>query len=100
MSGLMKGKRGLVMGVANNHSIAWGIAKTLADHGAELAFTYQGDALKSALNPWLQRPVRNFFFLAMLKILPLLMRFLMKSKPNGAVLIFSFMRLLSPTNRS
>ena len=45
MSELMKGKRGLVMGVANDHSIAWGIARTLAAHGAELAFTYQGDAL-------------------------------------------------------
>jgi enoyl-[acyl-carrier protein] reductase I len=41
---LMAGKRGLVMGVANDRSIAWGVAKTLADHGAELAFTYQGDA--------------------------------------------------------
>ena len=35
----MKGKRGLIMGIANDHSIAWGIAKTLASHGAELAFT-------------------------------------------------------------
>ncbi|MEL6298532.1 MAG: enoyl-ACP reductase FabI [Pseudomonadota bacterium] len=41
---LMKGKRGLVMGVANERSIAWGIAKTLAAHGADLAFTYQGEA--------------------------------------------------------
>jgi enoyl-[acyl-carrier protein] reductase I len=41
---LMKGKRGLVMGVANDHSIAWGIARVLKAHGAELAFTYQGDA--------------------------------------------------------
>ncbi len=41
---LMKGKRGLVMGVANDHSIAWGIARTLKEHGAELAFTYQGEA--------------------------------------------------------
>ena len=40
----MKGKRGLVMGVANDHSIAWGIAKKLAEHGAELAFTYQGNS--------------------------------------------------------
>ena len=45
MPGLMNGKRGLVIGVANDHSIAWGIAKTLAAHGATLAFTYQGDAL-------------------------------------------------------
>jgi enoyl-[acyl-carrier protein] reductase I len=44
VSNLMAGKRGLIMGVANHNSIAWGIAKTLADHGAELAFTYQGDA--------------------------------------------------------
>jgi enoyl-[acyl-carrier protein] reductase I len=49
--GLMKGKRGLIMGVANNHSIAWGIAKTLADHGAELAFTYQGDAFGRRVKP-------------------------------------------------
>jgi enoyl-[acyl-carrier protein] reductase I len=51
MLGLMKGKRGLIMGVANDHSIAWGIAKTLADHGAELAFTYQGDALGRRVRP-------------------------------------------------
>jgi enoyl-[acyl-carrier protein] reductase I len=51
MSGLMKGKRGLVMGVANDHSIAWGIARTLAAHGAELAFTYQGDALAKRVRP-------------------------------------------------
>ncbi len=47
----MKGKRGLIMGVANDHSIAWGIAKTLAAHGAELAFTYQGDALGKRVKP-------------------------------------------------
>jgi enoyl-[acyl-carrier protein] reductase I len=51
MTKLMQGKRGLVMGVANDHSIAWGIAKTLADHGAELAFTYQGDALGKRVKP-------------------------------------------------
>ena len=44
MNELMKGKRGLIMGIANDHSIAWGIAKALAAHGAEMAFTYQGDA--------------------------------------------------------
>lgn len=43
-AGFMAGKKGLVMGVANDRSIAWGIAKTLADHGADLAFTYQGEA--------------------------------------------------------
>ena len=50
-TGLMAGKRGLIMGVANDHSIAWGIAQTLASHGAELAFTYQGDAQKKRLTP-------------------------------------------------
>jgi enoyl-[acyl-carrier protein] reductase I len=50
-SGLMQGKRGLVMGIANDHSIAWGIAKTLAAHGAKLAFTYQGDALGKRVKP-------------------------------------------------
>jgi enoyl-[acyl-carrier protein] reductase I len=50
-SGLMAGRRGLVMGVANDHSIAWGIAKTLATHGASLAFTYQGEALGKRVKP-------------------------------------------------
>ncbi|HUR43839.1 MAG TPA: enoyl-ACP reductase FabI [Aestuariivirga sp.] len=49
--GLMAGTRGLVMGVANSRSIAWGIAKACANHGAELAFTYQGDALKKRVDP-------------------------------------------------
>ena len=48
---LMEGKRGLMMGVANDHSIAWGIAKTLCAHGAELAFTYQGEALAKRVKP-------------------------------------------------
>ena len=50
-SGFMAGKRGLVMGVANDHSIAWGIAQMLASQGAEIAFTYQGDAQKKRLGP-------------------------------------------------
>ena len=48
---LMKGKRGLIMGLANDKSIAWGIAKALGDAGAELAFSYQGDALKKRVDP-------------------------------------------------
>ena len=48
---LMKGKRGLIMGLANDKSIAWGIAKALSDAGAELAFSYQGDALKKRVDP-------------------------------------------------
>ncbi|MET0748474.1 MAG: SDR family oxidoreductase, partial [Rhizobium sp.] len=51
MTGLMQGKRGLIMGVANNHSIAWGISKALAAQGAELAFTFQGDALGKRVKP-------------------------------------------------
>jgi enoyl-[acyl-carrier protein] reductase I len=51
IAGLMEGKRGLVMGVANDHSIAWGIANTLAQHGAALAFTYQGEALGKRVRP-------------------------------------------------
>src|SRR3954453_17071592 len=51
MHGLMEGKRGLIMGVANDHSIAWGIAKVLAAQGAELAFTYQGEALGKRVKP-------------------------------------------------
>ena len=48
---LMHGKRGLVMGVANDRSIAWGISKALAEHGADLAFTYQGEALEKRVRP-------------------------------------------------
>ena len=48
---LMAGKRGLIVGVANDHSIAWGIARVLAQHGAELAFTYQDESLKRRVQP-------------------------------------------------
>ncbi len=51
---LMQGRQGLVMGVANDHSIAWGIARTLARHGAELAFTYQGEAFGKRVKPLAQ----------------------------------------------
>ncbi|MEI8145450.1 MAG: enoyl-ACP reductase FabI [Alphaproteobacteria bacterium] len=51
MAGIMQGKRGLIMGLANNRSIAWGIAKSLHAHGAELAFTFQGEALEKRVRP-------------------------------------------------
>jgi enoyl-[acyl-carrier protein] reductase I len=54
MTGLMHGKRGLIMGVANQNSIAWGIASMLAKHGAELAFTYQGEAIEKRVRPLAQ----------------------------------------------
>ena len=49
--GILSGKRGLVMGVANERSIAWAIARECAAHGAEMAFTFQGDALKKRVEP-------------------------------------------------
>src|SRR5258708_8615587 len=54
MQDLMKGKRGLIMGIANDHSIAWGIAKSLAAQGAELSSTYQGEAQAKRLKPLVQ----------------------------------------------
>ncbi len=54
-SDFLKGKRGLIMGVANERSIAWGIAKVAAENGAELAFTYQGDALLKRVKPLAER---------------------------------------------
>ncbi|WP_323036277.1 enoyl-ACP reductase FabI [Pararhodobacter sp.] len=54
-AGLMEGKRGLIMGLANDKSIAWGIAQALASHGAELAFSYQGEALKKRVLPLAER---------------------------------------------
>src|SRR5690606_6480729 len=60
MEGLMQGKRGLIMGVANNHSLAWGISKQLAAQGAELAFTYQGDALGKRVKPLAEQVGSDF----------------------------------------
>ncbi|HEX8644800.1 MAG TPA: enoyl-ACP reductase FabI [Allosphingosinicella sp.] len=51
MAGLMQGKRGLIMGLANDRSLAWGISKALAEQGAELAFSYQGEALEKRVRP-------------------------------------------------
>ena len=62
MSGLMAGKRGLIMGLANDKSLAWGIAQKLAEHGAELAFSYQGDALKKRVEPLAAQLGSDFTF--------------------------------------
>ncbi len=51
MTGLMQGKRGLIMGLANDKSLAWGIARRLSEHGAELAFSYQGESLEKRVRP-------------------------------------------------
>ena len=58
----MKGKKGLIMGVANERSIAWGISQKLAEAGAELAFTYLGDALKKRVIPLAEKLNSNVTF--------------------------------------
>ncbi len=60
MTGLMEGKRGLIMGLANDRSLAWGIAKQLADHGAEIAFSYQGEALEKRVRPLAEQLGQDF----------------------------------------
>ena len=62
MSGLMDGKRGLVMGLANDKSLAWGIAQTLREHGAEMAFSYQGEALGKRVIPLAAQLGSDFTF--------------------------------------
>lgn len=62
MGDQMQGKRGLVMGLANDRSLAWGIAKSLADHGAELAFSYQGEALERRVRPLAESVGSDFLF--------------------------------------
>ena len=62
MSGLMEGKRGLIMGLANDKSLAWGIARQLHDHGAELAFSYQGEALQKRVAPLAEQLGSDFLF--------------------------------------
>jgi enoyl-[acyl-carrier protein] reductase I len=62
MAGLMDGKRGLIMGLANDKSLAWGIAKLLRQHGAELAFSYQGEALEKRVRPLAEQLGSDFLF--------------------------------------
>ena len=60
MNGIMAGKRGLIMGLANDKSLAWGISKQLADQGAELAFSYQGEALGKRVRPLAEQVGSDF----------------------------------------
>jgi enoyl-[acyl-carrier protein] reductase I len=62
MSGLMDGKRGLIMGLANDKSLAWGIAQKLREHGAEMAFSYQGEALAKRVIPLAEQLGSDFTF--------------------------------------
>ena len=61
-AGLMAGKRGLIMGLANEKSLAWGIAQKLREHGAELAFSYQGEALAKRVRPLAEQLGSDFCF--------------------------------------
>ncbi|MCB2066432.1 MAG: SDR family oxidoreductase, partial [Erythrobacter sp.] len=60
MTGLMAGKKGLIMGLANDKSLAWGIAKKLHEHGAEMAFSYQGEALMKRVAPLAEQVGSDF----------------------------------------
>jgi len=62
MTGLMAGKRGLIMGLANDKSLAWGISKKLAEQGAALAFSYQGEALQKRVGPLAEQLGSDFLF--------------------------------------
>ncbi|KPL69030.1 enoyl-ACP reductase [Erythrobacter sp. SG61-1L] len=62
MSGLMAGKRGLIMGLANDKSLAWGIAQKLHEQGAEMAFSYQGEALEKRVRPLAESLGSDFLF--------------------------------------
>ena len=62
MTALMKGRRGLIMGLANEKSLAWGIAQKLAEHGAELAFSYQGESLEKRVRPLAAQLGSDFCF--------------------------------------
>ena len=62
MNGLMQGKRGLIMGLANDKSLAWGIARKLHEHGAELAFSYPNAAIEKRLRPLAAELGSDFVF--------------------------------------
>ena len=97
----MKGKRGLIMGVANDHSIAWGIARALAAQGAELAFTYQGEALGKRVKPLAEQlGVRPWCCPAMSRTSPASMRCSKRCAENGGSWIFWFTPSASPTRTS
>ena len=96
-SDLMKGKRGLIMGVANDHSIAWGIAKKLAGSGAELAFTYQGEALGKRVQPLAASLGAEMVLPCDVEDLDSLTSFSARCARTGARWIFSSIALGSPT---
>ena len=83
--GIMHGKRGIVMGVANDRSIAWGIADAIAKQGAEIAFTYQGEALQKELLHLLNQLVLILLYHVMFQAMKRLTKHSICSKKNGIV---------------
>ena len=81
----MHGKRGIVMGVANDRSIAWGIADAIAKQGAEIAFTYQGEALQKGLLHLLNQLVLILLYPVMFQVMKQLTKHSICSKKNGIV---------------
>jgi len=92
---LLKGKKGLIMGVANDRSIAWGIAKKLSEHGAELAFTYLGDTLKKRVVPLAQSLKSNFTLSCDVEKKEDVVRTFDDIKNKWEIWILLFMQLLS-----
>ena len=90
---LMKGKKGLIMGVANERSIAWGISQKLAEAGAELAFTYLGDALKKRVVPLAEKLNSNVTFSCDVEKKEEVLKLFDDINPNGVKLILLFTRL-------
>lgn len=95
--GIMTGKRGLIMGLANDKSIAWGIAKALAEHGAELAFSYQGEQLLKRVQPLAAELGSDVVLPCDVTDNDSLDAVFEFSKTNGAVSISSFTPLGFPT---
>ena len=90
---LVKGKKGLIMGVANERSIAWGIAKKLSENGAELAFTYLGDALKKRVTPLADSVNSKFLLNCNVENVDDIKKTFEEIKKSGDKLILLFMRL-------
>ena len=96
----MKGKKGLIMGVANERSIAWGISQKLAEAGAELAFTYLGDALKKRVIPLAEKLNSKVTFSCDVEKKEDVIKFLKMLNLNGVKLILWFMQLHFQINQN
>ena len=96
----MKGKKGLIMGVANERSIAWGISQKLAEAGAELAFTYLGDALKKRVIPLAEKLNSKVTFSCDVEKKEEVVKLFEDINLNGEKLILLFMQLLFLINQN